>query len=58
MTCSRGCQEWTENIPKVDAPFAFLTARNPQSYKGYDGIPMRYCPWCAAPLIETTAVHV
>jgi hypothetical protein len=45
------CQEWAQNIAKVDAPRMFMAARNPET-ANYDGIPFRYCPWCAKYLIE------
>jgi hypothetical protein len=44
------CDGWKANIGKVNAPFILATARNPRDYKGYDGVPFQFCPWCAAPL--------
>lgn len=53
MTCD--CTEWSENIRKLDAPFTYLHARNPQTYKGYDGAAFRFCPWCAKPLTDVSS---
>ena len=50
MICQ--CKEWQENIDKVNAPNRFLFARNPNTYKGYDGVPFKYCPWCAMMLVK------
>lgn len=49
------CEEWAENYPKVNAPFAILSARNPLTYKGYDGKKFKYCPWCAKPLTDISS---
>lgn len=40
------CNLWRENIGKVNAPNQLLFARNPDTYKGYDGVKFKYCPWC------------
>jgi hypothetical protein len=40
------CDLWKANIDKVNAPNMFLHARNPTTYKGYDGEPFHFCPWC------------
>jgi len=50
MICQ--CAEWLANIEKVNEPVRFLFARNPNTYKGYDGVPFRYCPWCGMALIK------
>ena len=44
MDCK--CKVWVENIDKLNSGFAALTARNPDSYKGYTGVQFTYCPWC------------
>jgi hypothetical protein len=46
------CDEWEPNIKLVNAPNAFLFARNPTTYKGYEGEPFRFCPWCGDLLIR------
>lgn len=46
------CDEWHDNIQKVTSPFQLLTARNPHTYKGYDGKQFKYCPWCSNLLQE------
>lgn len=42
------CDDWKENIEQVGQPFKLLAARNPGTYKGYDGKPFKYCPWCSS----------
>lgn len=44
------CGDWNVNMPKVNAPFLLLHARNPHTNKGYDGAPFRHCPWCGEKL--------
>lgn len=44
------CPAWRANIDKVNAPFVLQAARNPQTYRGYDGEPFHYCPWCGTGL--------
>jgi hypothetical protein len=46
------CEDWKPNSEKVDAPMVLLHARNPSTYKGYDGKPFKFCPWCGQPLYE------
>lgn len=43
------CDDWKVNIPKLNAPWTFIVARNPE-HKGYDGKPFVYCPWCSKSL--------
>lgn len=50
MICQ--CADWVENIAKVNAPNQLLFARSPNSYKGYDGVPFRHCPWCGMMLVK------
>ncbi len=47
------CQEWLDNIDKVNAPGLLLIARNPQSASQYRGVKFRFCPWCASALTES-----
>lgn len=48
MSCE--CEDWKQNIDKVNGANSMLFARNPTSYKGYDGVKFRYCPWCSKAL--------
>lgn len=48
MLYCEDCESWKENISKLDAPFHFLAARNHSAYRGYDGKPFKYCPWCSS----------
>lgn len=50
VDAGHSCPDWIANISKVNAPFHVLTARNPTSYRGYDGKQFGYCPWCGSPL--------
>lgn len=50
MKCT--CAEWKPNIEKVNEPLMFLLARNPSTSQQYDGVPFRFCPWCASPLVK------
>lgn len=38
------------NVQKLNAPNMLLYARNPTTYKGYDGLPFKFCPWCGQKL--------
>jgi len=49
------CSTWRENIDKVNAPNQFLFARNPNTYKGYDGVRFLYCPWCGSLLTPSAS---
>ncbi len=48
------CNEWQENINKVNEPLHNEVARNPQNYVkdncgviiAYTGVVFKYCPWC------------
>lgn len=51
------CDDWTENILKVNAPFYLLAARNPQSTARYDGKQFTHCPWYGNPLKDTPPTH-
>jgi hypothetical protein len=50
MECT--CNDWIENIDKLNEAITLLTARNP-TYKGYTGKIIIYCPWCGEKLKET-----
>lgn len=58
MSLQCACTDWTENIPKVSAPFSLLNARNPTTYTGYTGKVFMYCPWCSAALQEVVGVRM
>jgi len=47
MKCS--CQEWKDNIDKVNAGFTMTFIHGGQ---GYEGAPFKYCPWCGKELTE------
>lgn len=40
------CAEWRENIGIVNTPWTLGLA----ALGEFNGIPFRYCPWCASPL--------
>lgn len=44
------CPDWAPNVKLVNEPFAFLTARNPDTYHGYRGKGFTHCPWCGSAL--------
>jgi len=44
------CQDWIENIAKVNAPINLMTLRTGHQYSG---LVFKYCPWCKAELVET-----
>lgn len=46
MECN--CQDWKENIDKLNTGFMFLATRGG---KGYTGKIMEYCPWCGKKLL-------
>ena len=46
------CTLFQENIDKVNAPFKLAAARNPTTFKGYDGVPFKFCPWCGTALSQ------
>lgn len=48
MECK--CEDWAENMPKVNAPLMLAVARNPDTAQQYDGKPFEYCPWCGEEL--------
>ena len=48
MDCN--CKDYKKNMELLNEPFVFLTARNPQSYKGYQGKQFIYCPFCGKKL--------
>ena len=48
MICN--CKDWKDNIDKINAAIGFLFARNPHTYKGYEGKQFIYCPWCSKKL--------
>lgn len=50
------CADWSPNLQKINAPFALLTARNPDTYHGYNGKQFAFCPWCGSKLIEIEIV--
>lgn len=50
MKCN--CKDWKENNDKLSAGFSLLFARNPDTYKGYEGKQFIYCPWCGERLKE------
>jgi hypothetical protein len=50
MSWCAKCAEWGENIEHVTAASSLLFARNPTTYRGYQGVPFKYCPWCSAAL--------
>lgn len=50
MKCT--CQDWKENIDKVNAPLMLQFARNPTTTKGYEGKKFIFCPWCSHLLID------
>lgn len=47
MKCS--CKDWDDGIKSVNAPFVFMSARNPGAgdYKGKQFV---WCPWCGCHL--------
>lgn len=47
------CADYEPNVEKINAPMALQHARNPLTYKGYDGKIWQFCPWCGSKLIET-----
>lgn len=49
MKCN--CKDWKDNIDKLNSAFNLLGGRNPQTYKGYEGMMFRYCPWCSKELL-------
>lgn len=51
------CTDWKENIHKVNAANMLLHARNPSTYKGYEGVSFKYCPWCSSILMDHTMTH-
>ena len=44
------CQDWKDNIDKINGPIMLEQLRGKS--KGYDGVPIRYCPWCGEKLLE------
>ena len=42
------CQDWLENIAKVNAPINLMTLRTGHAYSG---LVFKYCPWCKAELV-------
>jgi hypothetical protein len=50
MNCE--CEDWKENIPKVNGHVFLAVARNPNTEKGYTGKQFIYCPWCGKKLEE------
>lgn len=46
------CTDWKENIDKVNAAHFTAHARNPDTCKGYEGVPFKFCPWCARLLMD------
>lgn len=56
MICT--CAEFAPNIAKVNAPLMTAVARNPSTAKQYDGVPFRFCPWCGARLVASSAAPV
>jgi hypothetical protein len=52
VTLECTCSDWQPNIAKVNAPLMMMHARNPHQGNMYRGVPFRYCPWCAEPLID------
>jgi len=54
MATSCWCADWALNIDKVNAPNQLLFARNPGTYKGYEGAQFRFCPWCGEKLRPRT----
>lgn len=51
------CQEWVENIDKINDPIILQSLRNPGYV--YNGKPFVYCPWCgkARPAAKKEAGH-
>lgn len=49
------CDDWRENIKHIDNVFQFMHARNPMTYKGYEGKKFKYCPWCSNLLQEDSS---
>lgn len=45
------CSDWAPNLAKINAPFSLLAARNPDTYHGYNGKSLQFCPWCGSKLI-------
>lgn len=55
MNCN--CQDWKENIGKINAPIMLQAARSGFSPSAmYNGVRFRYCPWCALPLHDAGEV--
>lgn len=54
MICN--CSDWKDNIDKVNAPFIYLFARNPQS-QPYNGKVFIYCPWCGNKLEKLNEIN-
>jgi len=47
------CEDWKENIPKINSPLSFIAASRPQMLEGLDlGKEFVYCPWCGFKLLN------
>ena len=44
------CDEWDQNIEKVDGPIMLQSIRAGRDL--YDGIPFKFCPWCGNDIEE------
>lgn len=49
MSLDCTCQDWIENIEKLNAPLRLQTIRSGFTWQ-YDGKKFRYCPWCGKEL--------
>jgi len=47
------CEDWKENIPKINGPLSFMAASRPYMLEGMDlGKEFVYCPWCGFKLLN------